>query len=85
VIRGSRDENYKKFWPHALDGIYLIDLTYMINVVKECEDIYFEVRSCLNGELQMTIDAKKIIPKLSVPLKDKKLKKLKNMNMNGEH
>jgi len=28
----------------------------------------------------MTIDAKKIIPKLSLPLKDKEWKKLKNMN-----
>jgi len=30
--------------------------------------------------LQMTIDARKIISKLSMPLEDKELKKLKNMN-----
>jgi len=42
----------------------------MFNIVKECEDIYIEVRSCSDGKLQMTIDAKKIIPKLSVPLED---------------
>jgi len=54
----------------------------MFNVVEECEDIYIEIRS-LGGELQMTIDAKTIIPKLSVSLQKgvsrKEWKKLKNM------
>jgi len=49
----------------------------MFNIVKECEDIYIEIRSCLDGELQMTIDAKKIIPKLSMSLEDKEWKKNK--------
>jgi len=49
--------------------------TYKLNVVKEYEDIYIEVRSCLDGEFQMTIDAKKIIPKLSVPLEDEEWEK----------
>jgi len=48
--------------------------TYTFNIVKEYEDIYIEVRSYLNGELQMTIDAKKIIPKLRMPLEDKEWK-----------
>jgi len=51
--------------------------SYKFNVVKEYEDIYIEVRSCLDGELDMTIDAKKIIPKLSVPLEDEEWEKLK--------
>jgi len=42
----------------------------MFNVVKEYEDIYIEVRSCLDRELQMTIDAKKIIL-VRVPMEDK--------------
>jgi len=66
-------------WPHTVDGVYLIYETYMFNIVKECEDIYIEIKSCLDGKLQMTIDAKKIIPKLTVPLEDIR-KKLKNMN-----
>jgi len=53
----------------------------MFNVVKEYEDIYIEVRSCLDGEIQMTIDTKKIIPKLRVPLEDEEWKKLKNMKL----
>jgi len=39
----------------------LLYVIYMFNVVEECEDIYIKVRSCLDGELRMTIDAKKII------------------------
>jgi len=42
--------------------------------------IYIEIRNYLDIELQITIDAKKIILKLSVPLEDKEWKKLKNMN-----
>jgi len=42
----------------------------MFNDVEECEDIYIEIRSYLDMELQMIIDTKKIIPKLSVPLKN---------------
>jgi len=83
VIRSFHDEdyneeNYDEFWIHTEDE-YLLYHTYMFNVVKECEDIYIEVRSCLDGELQITIDAKKIIPKLSVPLENKEWEKLKNM------
>jgi len=43
--------------------------------------IYIEIRSYLDGELQMTFDAKKIIPKLSMPLENKEWKKLNNMNL----
>jgi len=32
---------------------------YKFKVVKEYDDIYIEIRSCLNGEVCMTIDAKK--------------------------
>jgi len=55
----------------------LIHMIYMFNIVKECEDIYIEVRSYLDGELHMTIDAKKIISKLSVALEDEEWEKLK--------
>jgi len=77
VIRGSRDQTCSEFWPRMCTYNEHFHVTYMFNIVKECEDIYIEIRSYLDWELQMTIDAKKIIPKLSVPLEDKKLKKLK--------
>jgi len=50
---------------------------HKFNVVKEYDDIYIEIRSWLDGELKMTIDARKIIPKLSVPLEDEECEKLK--------
>jgi len=68
VIRGSREENYIESWPHITGRS--IHMIYMFNIVKKYKDIYIEIRSCLDGKLQMTIDAKKIIPKLSVPLED---------------
>jgi len=77
VIRGFRDQNYSEFRSRTDVENTFLHVTYMFNVVEECEDICIEVRSCLDGELQMTIDAKKIIPKLSVPLE---WKKIKNMN-----
>jgi len=51
---------------------------YKFKVVKEYDDIYIEVRSCLDGEIGMTIDAKKIISRLSVSLEElEKFKKKK--------
>jgi len=44
--------------------------SYKFKVVKEYDDIYIEVRSCLDGEVCMTIDAKKIIQILNVPLEE---------------
>jgi len=45
--------------------------TYKFNVVKEYDDIYIEVRSCLDGDLKMTLDAKKIIINvLNLPLEE---------------
>jgi len=55
--------------------------TYMFNVIKEYEGICIEVRSCLDEELQMTIDAKKIISKLRMPLEDEEWENLKNMKL----
>jgi len=40
AIRGSRDENYTESWSHTEDGVYLIHMIYMFNIVKECEDLY---------------------------------------------
>jgi len=56
--------------------IILLCHPYKFNVVKEYDDIYIEIRSCLD-ELKMTIDAKKIIHKLSAPLEDEEWEKLK--------
>jgi len=54
-------------------------MIYVFNIVKEYDDIYIEVKKYLYGEVRMTIDAKKIIPKLSVPLEDEeKLKEIRN-------
>jgi len=79
VIRGFRDQHYSEFRSRTdVDEVFLYN-TYVFNVVEECEDIYIEIRSYLDGELQMTIDAKTISPKLSVPLEDKEWVKLKNM------
>jgi len=62
VIRGFRDQNYSEFLSRTnVDKVFLY-YAYMFNVVEECEDIYIEIRSYLDGELQMTIDAKTIIP-----------------------
>jgi len=53
---------------------------YKFEVVKEYDDIYIKIRSCLDGEVCITIDAKKIIPKLNVPLEDE-WEKLKNKKL----
>jgi len=58
---------------------YLINMIYVFNIVKEYDDIYIEVKKYLYGEVCMTIDTKKIIPKLSVPLEEwEKLKEIRN-------
>jgi len=50
---------------------------YKFNVIKEYDDIYIEVRSCLDGKLKMTIDAKKIIYKVPLDEEWEKLKEKK--------
>jgi len=58
---------------------YCIRKIYIFNIVKEYDDIYIEVKKYLYREVCMTIDAKKIIPKLSVLLEEwKKLKEIRN-------
>jgi len=52
---------------------------YKFNVVKEYDDIYIEVRSCLDEELKMTIDAKKIIHKVALEDEEGKIKKKKKL------
>jgi len=56
-------------------------IIYIVHICSEYENIYIEVRSCFDGELQMTIDAKKIIPKLSVPLEDEEWEKLEKKKL----
>jgi len=76
VICGSLKQKYIDFWTYTGDIVHLTHMMYMFNIVKENDDIYIEVRSCLDGEVCMTIDAKKIIPKLNVSLEEwEKLKK----------
>jgi len=53
---------------------------YKFNVVKEYDDIYIEIRSCLDGDLKMTLDAKKIIIHvLNVPLEEWEMFKKKKL------
>jgi len=79
VIRGSVKEKYRDFWTYTDAAKFLKDTLYIFNIVKEYDDIYIEVRKYLDGELCMTIDAMKIIPKLSVPLEEwEKLKEIRN-------
>jgi len=54
-------------------------MIYMFNVVKEYDDICIEIRKNLDGELRMTIDAKKIIPKLRVSQEAEEWEKLKEI------
>jgi len=54
---------------------------YKFKAVKEYDDVNTEIRSCLDGELKMTIDARKIIPKLSAPLEDEEWEKLKKKKL----
>jgi len=63
------------------DKMILLCHSYKFNVVKEYDDIYIEIRSCLDGEHKMTINAKKIIPKLSVLLEDEEWEKLKKREL----
>jgi len=78
VISGSIKQKYVDFWTYTGDTVHLTHMMYMFNIVKENDDIYIEVRS-FDGEVCMTIDAKKIIPKLNVSLEEwEKLKKIRN-------
>jgi len=79
VIQGSCKQKYRDFWPHTKDAEYLT--IYMFNIVKEYDDTYIEVRKYFDGQVRMTINAKKIIPKLSVSLENdgwEKLKEIRN-------
>jgi len=59
--RGSRDQNSSEFWLRTIVEDFYLYVTYTFNVVEEYKNIYIEIRSYLDKELQMTIDAKKII------------------------
>jgi len=80
VISGSLKQKYIDFWTYTGDIVHLTHVMFMFNIVKENDDIYIEVR-CLDGEgVGMTIDAMKIIPKLSASLEEwEKLKKNKKL------
>jgi len=84
AIHGSCKQKYREFFPCTREAecvSYCINKTYIFNIVKEYDDIYIEVKKYLYEAVRMTIDAKKIIPKLSVSLEDdgwEKLKEIRN-------
>jgi len=67
VICAINDVSYNETHLHeTLLGIY------SLNVIKLSNDIYIEVTDWTEGELHMTIHAKKIISKLSISLENMK-------------
>jgi len=79
VIHITNTEKYTDYWTHTKHLVPLINMIYIFNIVKEYDGIYIEVRKYLDGELRMTIDAMKIIPKMNVSLeKWEKLKEIRN-------
>jgi len=54
------------------------DIIHTLNIVEEYNDIYIEVLNCVEWKLEMTINAKKIISILSVPLENTESKNMKS-------
>jgi len=52
---------------------------YILNVVEEYNDIYIEIINYVEWKLEITINARKIISTLSVPLENTEWKVMKNM------
>jgi len=86
-IHNYTEDKKEKVASFIRDEVYIIDEDEMIylchpykfKIVKEYADIYIEVRS-LDGEVCMTIDAKKVMSRLSISLEElKKLKKEKKL------
>jgi len=57
----------------SLQGLYTLD------VVKLTNDIYTEMRDVIKGDLQMVIDARKIISNLDIPLENEEWETLRNV------
>jgi len=49
-----RAHNYSEFWLHTEIENFFLYVTYMFNIVEECEGIYIEIRYYLDRKLQMT-------------------------------
>jgi len=76
VIRAIVDEPYYETMTHAhqsLQGLYTLEILKLTN------DIYIEMRDVREGDLEMVIDARKIISNLKVPLKDEERETLENL------
>jgi len=67
VICDISDQNYSKAWPHTDERG---QNTYILNVVEKYNDIYIEVINCVEWKLEVTINARKIISTLGVPLEN---------------
>jgi len=77
AIHAINDALYNETTTHAHESLQGL---YILNVVKLTNDIYIEMRNLTEiDNLRMTIDVKKIIPKLSVPLENEEWEILQNM------
>jgi len=78
MIHGIMDQNYSKAWPHTDERRHN---AYILNIVKECGDIYIEELDCVEWKFKMTIDAKKIISTLSMPLENIGMERIEKYEM----
>jgi len=76
AIRAINDALYNETTTHAHETLQKI---YIFNVIKLSNDIYIEMRDWIEGDLQMTIDAKKIISNLDLPLENVEWEALQNV------
>jgi len=77
TIRAINDALYNETTTHAHESIRGI---YILNVVKLINDIYIEIRDLTEiDNLRMTIDARKIISNLDIPLENEEWETLQNM------
>jgi len=77
AIRTINDALYNETTTHAHESLQGL---YTLNVVKLTNDIYIEMKDLTEiDNLRMTIDVKKIILKLSVPLENEEWETLQNV------
>jgi len=77
AIRAINDALYNETTTHAHESFRGL---YTLSVVKLTNDIYIEMRDLTEiDNLRMTIDVKKIISKLSVPLENEEWETLQNV------
>jgi len=67
AIRAMNDVPYNETTTRAHETLQEI---YILDIIKLFKDIYIEVRDWTERDLQMTIDARKIIFNLDMPLEN---------------